>query len=168
MLPPPTIWPIIIITTKPASPPEADATHCSLSVIRQLSEADVEIMSSPNKSCTFDPVPAFLLREFVDVLLPYVTHQVGSGLIRSEILEVYFFVCWKTYTENLKFVHVNSSLQCSVHNVLFCSSLCILLVHVTFTRLCILSAQCTSSIGQIIKSVCVSVSQSVSLSHKTS
>ena len=30
------------------------------------------------------------------------------------------------------------------------------------------SAQCISSIGQIIKSVCVSVSQSVSLSHKTS
>ena len=35
-------------------------------------------------------------------------------------------------------------------------------------RKCFLSAQCISSIGQIIKSVCVSVSQSVSLSHKTS
>ena len=32
----------------------------------------------------------------------------------------------------------------------------------------LLSVQSISSIGQIIKSVCVSVSQSVSLSHKTS
>jgi len=31
----------------------------------------------------------------------------------------------------------------------------------------LLSAQCVSRVGQIIKSVCVSVCQSVSLSHKT-
>ena len=34
-------------------------------------------MTSPTKSCSLDPVPTFLLREFIDLLLPYVTVMVN-------------------------------------------------------------------------------------------
>lgn len=34
------------------------------------------VMSSPVKSCTLDPVPAFLVREFTYLLLPYLTVMV--------------------------------------------------------------------------------------------
>jgi len=36
---------------------------------------------------------------------------------------------------NFSNVHVNSSFLCPIHGVLFCCSLCVLLVHVIFTRL---------------------------------
>jgi len=67
---------------KPMPPPTADRVHCSLPAFHRLSEADVRrlIMSSAIKSSTLDPVPTFLLREFVDVLLPYVTCMVDSSL----------------------------------------------------------------------------------------
>ena len=42
-------------------------------------------MSSPMKSCTLDPVPTFLLKEFVDVLLPYVTNMVNASLSQSRL-----------------------------------------------------------------------------------
>jgi len=52
---------------KPMPPPTADPIHCSLPAFYRLSEADVRrlIMSSAIKSSTLDPVPTFLLREFV-------------------------------------------------------------------------------------------------------
>ena len=31
------------------------------------------ILTSPSKSCELDPLPTFLLQEFVDVLLPFLT-----------------------------------------------------------------------------------------------
>jgi len=37
-------------------------------------------LTSPVKSCTLDPVPTFLLREFIDLLLPYVTTMVNASL----------------------------------------------------------------------------------------
>ena len=57
---------------KAAPPPEAGAVKCSLSTFRLLTETEVRalIMTSPIKSCALDPVPTFLLREFVDLLLP--------------------------------------------------------------------------------------------------
>ena len=70
---------------KPIPPPTADPVHCSLSAFHRLSEADVcrLIMSSAIKSSTLDPVPTFLLREFVDVLLPNVTCMVNSFIAAS-------------------------------------------------------------------------------------
>ena len=67
---------------RPTPPPAADAAHCSWSTFRQFSEAEVRrlIMPSPMKSCTLDPVPTFLLKEFVGVLLPYVTNVVNASL----------------------------------------------------------------------------------------
>ena len=32
------------------------------------------------KSCVLDPIPAFLLKEVVDILLPYVTAMVNASL----------------------------------------------------------------------------------------
>jgi len=37
-------------------------------------------MTSPIKSCSLDPVPTFLVREFIDVILPYVTGMVIASL----------------------------------------------------------------------------------------
>jgi len=62
------------------------ASHCStgkfiLSVIPRAFSSPATIrrvvMTSPVKSCTLDPVPTFLLREFIDLLLPYVTTMVN-------------------------------------------------------------------------------------------
>ena len=38
------------------------------------------IMASPTKSCTLDPIPTFLLKESLDVLLTYVTAMVNASL----------------------------------------------------------------------------------------
>ena len=45
------------------------------------SEVRSIIMQSPVQSCTLDPVPTFLVREFIDLLLPYVTMMVNGSLI---------------------------------------------------------------------------------------
>ena len=42
-------------------------------------------MSSPIKSCSLDPVPTFLLREFIDVLLPFVTRMVNASLQQGRL-----------------------------------------------------------------------------------
>jgi len=54
----------------------------SLDTFQSFAEADVRriIMSSPIKSCSLDPVPTFLLREFVDLLLPFATRMVNASL----------------------------------------------------------------------------------------
>ena len=76
-------------TGRPTPPPAADAAHCSWSTFRQLSKAEVRglIMSSPMKSCTLDLVPTFLMKEFVDVLLPYVTvtNMVNASLSQGRL-----------------------------------------------------------------------------------
>jgi len=68
-------------------PPSAAAAHRSLSTFHELSEADVRIliMSSSIKSSTLDPLSTFLLREFVDVLLPYVACMVSSSLRQGRL-----------------------------------------------------------------------------------
>ena len=72
---------------RPTPPPAADGMHCSWSTFRQLSEAEVRglITSSPMKSCTLDPVPTFLMKEFVDVLLPYVMNVVNASLSQGRL-----------------------------------------------------------------------------------
>jgi len=64
-------------------PPEVcSRATSSLAAFQPFAEADVRriIMSSPIKSCSLDPVPTFLLREFVDLLLPDVTRMVNASL----------------------------------------------------------------------------------------
>ena len=47
----------------------------SMSVFETCSQEDVRkmILNSPVKACPQDPIPTFLLREFIDDLLPYIT-----------------------------------------------------------------------------------------------
>ena len=54
------------------APTIIDSAPSSLPSFRRCSETEVRriVMSSAVKSCSLDPVPTFLLREFVDLLLP--------------------------------------------------------------------------------------------------
>ena len=47
---------------------------CSKDKVRHL------ITASPTKSCALDPIPMFLLKEMIDVLLPYVTAMINASL----------------------------------------------------------------------------------------
>ena len=42
-------------------------------------------MTSPVKSCSLDPVPTFIVREFVDLLLPYLTSMVNASLAQGRL-----------------------------------------------------------------------------------
>jgi len=57
--------------------------HC----MHCISESDVRriVMSSPAKTCSLDPVPTFLVREFIDLLLPYITRMVNASLSRGRL-----------------------------------------------------------------------------------
>ena len=63
-------------------PPAIVSASSSLASFRSCSESEVRrlSMSSPVKSSSFDPIPTFLVREFIDILLPYITKIVNSSL----------------------------------------------------------------------------------------
>jgi len=42
-------------------------------------------MTSPIKSCSLDAVPTFLVREYVDLLLPYLTSMVNASLTQGRL-----------------------------------------------------------------------------------
>jgi len=42
-------------------------------------------MSSPTKSCTLDPVPTYLLKESLHILLPYITAMVNALLHEGHV-----------------------------------------------------------------------------------
>ena len=56
-------------------------SHC-LADLQPCSTMDLEriIRSSPAKSCDLDPIPTFLLREFLDDLLPYIHTMCNTSL----------------------------------------------------------------------------------------
>jgi len=66
-------------------PPVISQASSSLKSFRQLTEAEVRriVMTSPTKSCSLDPVPTFLLRESIDLLLRYVTRMVNASLVQG-------------------------------------------------------------------------------------
>ena len=57
-------------------------TSSTLSSFRPCTPVEVRriVMTSPIKSCSLDPVPTFLVREFIDLLLPYITSMVNASL----------------------------------------------------------------------------------------
>jgi hypothetical protein len=61
--------------TAGSPPPIHPPSDCRLSTIHPVSSAELRrvILSSPPKSCELDPIPTFLLQEFVDTLLPLLT-----------------------------------------------------------------------------------------------
>jgi len=62
------------VTSQPVTSSLTDFPVCSEDEVRRV------IMSSPTKSCTLDPIPTDLLKESVDVLLPYLTAMVNASL----------------------------------------------------------------------------------------
>ena len=69
-------------------PPPASRTASSLlESFRPCTQTEVRriIMRSPVKSCTLDPVPTFLVREFVDLLLPFLTTLVNTSLMQDQL-----------------------------------------------------------------------------------
>jgi len=69
------------------SPLVQQVTTSSLTAFRECTSADVRrlIMKSPVKSCSLDPVPTFLVHEFVDILLPYLTTMVNACLQQGRL-----------------------------------------------------------------------------------
>ena len=66
-----------------SQPPNVRATAVtSMDVFQPVTEADVRrvIMASPSKSSSLDPIPTFLLKEVIDVVLPFITALVNASL----------------------------------------------------------------------------------------
>jgi len=53
-----------------------------MEVFQSVTEDDVRrvIMASPSKSSSLDPIPTFLLKEVIDILLPYITALINASL----------------------------------------------------------------------------------------
>ena len=68
-------------------PPVISQAPSSLTSFRQYTEAEVRriVMKSPIKSCSLDPVPAFRLHEFIDLLLQYATRMVNGSLAQRRL-----------------------------------------------------------------------------------
>ena len=68
-------------------PPAFVSASSSLASFRPCSESEVRwlIMSSPVKSSSLDPMPTFLVREFINILLPYITKMVNSSLAAGRL-----------------------------------------------------------------------------------
>ena len=49
------------------------------------SEVRKIVMSSPVKSSSLDSIPTFLVREFIDVLLPFITKLVNTSLAQGRL-----------------------------------------------------------------------------------
>jgi len=68
-------------------PPIIDSARSSFMSFRSCSQEEVRkiVRSSPIKTCSLDPVPTFILREFIDVLLPFVAQTVNTSLLRGRL-----------------------------------------------------------------------------------
>ena len=67
--------------------PTAKQAASSLSSFRPCTPDEVRriVMASPVKSCSLDAVPTFIVHEFVDVLLPYLTSMVNASLAQGRL-----------------------------------------------------------------------------------
>ena len=74
--------------TDGSPPPDVRATAVtSMDVFQPVTEADVRrvIMASPSKSSSLDPIPTFLLKEVIDVLLPFITALINASLSQGRV-----------------------------------------------------------------------------------
>ena len=64
------------------SPSVHDTAHSTLLSFRSWTEPEVRhlIMKSPIKSCSFNPLPTFLLRDQIDLMLPFITRMINASL----------------------------------------------------------------------------------------
>lgn len=74
-------------TAGSSEPLVAHSSTTSMTSFRRCSQEEVRkiIMSSPVKTCSLDPVPSFLVREFIDLLLPYITDMVNASLHQGRL-----------------------------------------------------------------------------------
>ena len=63
-------------------PPEYSTTDFSFTTLESCSEENLRhiIMSSPSKSCSLDPAPTFLVKEYIDTLVPFLNRLVNASL----------------------------------------------------------------------------------------
>ena len=68
----------------PSDPPK-------INVFRQVSEEAVDkiIKTTPTKSCLLDPLPTFLIKECIDILLPSLTKLVNCSLMEGYVPEAF-------------------------------------------------------------------------------
>jgi hypothetical protein len=68
--------------TEGAAPPEYSETQCRFERFEQVTESELKalLLSSPSKTCKLDPIPAFLLKEFIDELLPFLAQLCNTSL----------------------------------------------------------------------------------------
>ena len=68
-------------------PPVFVPASSSLSSFRLCTEIEVRriVMSSPVQSSSLDPIPTFLVCEFIDVLLPYITKMINTSLAQGRL-----------------------------------------------------------------------------------
>ena len=59
--------------TEGASPPAYSETEHRFQKFEKVTDVELKslLLSSPSKSCSLDPMPTFLLKEFIDELLPF-------------------------------------------------------------------------------------------------
>jgi len=74
-------------TTNLPAPQVGSRATSTLASFRPFTEAEIRriVMKSPPKSSSLDPVPTFLLREFIDLLLPFVTRLVNMSLLAGRL-----------------------------------------------------------------------------------
>lgn len=74
-------------TVRIQPPPSSTTAASSLASFMPCTQTEVcrIIMQSPVKSCTLDPVLTFLVRELVDLLLPYLTTLVNKSLMQGRL-----------------------------------------------------------------------------------
>ena len=68
--------------TSDSPPPVFTPTDCNLSLFDLCHPDDVLriIKASPAKSCDLDPVPTFLIKEYLDVMLPFLTRLCNTSI----------------------------------------------------------------------------------------
>ena len=75
-------------STEGHPPPEIQPTAtASLPRLRAVTEEEVRhvIMRSPTKSCILDPVPTSILKESLDILLPFLTAMCNASIVEGHL-----------------------------------------------------------------------------------
>src|SRR6218665_146669 len=73
--------------TATAPPPvHLPTSHC-LSSLREITRADLRmfILAAAPKTCELDPMPTFLVQDYVDVLLPFLTMMCNCSIREAQL-----------------------------------------------------------------------------------
>ena len=78
---------VMAATAHAPSPTTKASAPSSMAAFRSCTQTEIRriIMKSPSKSCSLDPVPTFLVREVIDLLLPFATEMVNASLRQGRL-----------------------------------------------------------------------------------